>query len=205
MANNNNISEFAGKFLKGGIRPHMFEVDGMIGPSSNDSGETKIPFLVKAAQLPASTLGLIELPWRGRKIKVPGDRTFAEWTITILADGHFDLRDKFEAWSSKINSHEGNMIENEGVPLGSDSPAAALYPDWQVYQLDRKGNRIKGYNFVGCWPSEISAIDVNQETTDSVSEFTVTLQYSYWNSGTSEGNHKGPDPAPLADINRVVS
>ena len=78
----NNISSFAGQFLKGGIRPHLFEVNGTIGPFSDE----KIPFLVKAAQLPASTLGLIEVPYRGRKIKVPGDRTFAEWQITVLAD-----------------------------------------------------------------------------------------------------------------------
>jgi len=200
MANNNNISEFAGKFLKGGIRPHMFEVDGMIGPSSNDSGETKIPFLVKAAQLPASTLGLIELPWRGRKVKVPGDRTFAEWTITVLSDGHFDLRDKFEAWSSGINQHESNVPNEESQPMQGEN-----YMDWQVFQLDRKGNKIKGYNFIGCWPSEVSAIDVNHETTDSLTEFTVTLQYTYWTSNTTDGQGLGGVVSNLSQIiNRVL-
>ena len=192
----NNISSFAGQFLKGGIRPHLFEVNGNIGPFADE----KIPFLVKAAQLPASTLGLIEVPYRGRKIKVPGDRTFAEWTITVLADGHFDLRDKFEAWSSNINQHESNIPNEESQPMQGEN-----YMDWQVFQLDRKGNKIKGYNFIGCWPSEVSAIDVNHETTDSLTEFTVTLQYTYWTSNTTDGQGLGGVVSNLSQIiNRVL-
>ena len=77
----NNISSFAGQFLKGGIRPHLFEVNGNIGPFADE----KIPFLVKAAQLPASTLGLIEVPYRGRKIKF-GNTTTCRWcNISRLA------------------------------------------------------------------------------------------------------------------------
>ena len=192
----NNISSFAGQFLKGGVRPHLFEVNGNIGPFADE----KVPFLIKAAQLPASTLGLIEVPYRGRKIKVPGDRTFAEWTITVLSDGHFDLRDKFEAWSSGINQHESNVPNEESQPMQGEN-----YMDWQVFQLDRKGNKIKGYNFIGCWPSEVSAIDVNHETTDSLSEFTVTLQYTYWTSNTTDGQGLGGVVSNLSQIiNRVL-
>ena len=193
----NNISSFAGQFLKGGVRPHLFEVNGNIGPFADE----KVPFLIKAAQLPASTLGLIEVPYRGRKIKVPGDRTFAEWTITVLADGHMDLRDKFEAWSSSINQHESNVPNFEGQPLSDGD----TYQDWQIFQLDRKGNKIKGYNFIGCWPSEISAVDVNHETTDSLTEFTVTLQYTYWTSNTTDGQGLGGVVQNLSQIiNRVL-
>lgn len=179
----NNISSFTGQFLNGGVRPNLFEVQGNIGPFGQDS---QAPFLIKAAQLPASTIGVVEVPYRGRKIKVPGDRTFAEWTITVLADGNFQLRDKFEAWSQAINAHEGN------TPSGGDYPApladGAIYQDWQIYQLDRQGEKIKTYNFIGCFPSEISAIDLNMETTDSLEEFTVTLQYTYWSSNTTDGD-----------------
>tara|TARA_Y100000310_G_C20535052_1_gene740445 strand:- start:96 stop:686 length:591 start_codon:yes stop_codon:yes gene_type:complete len=176
----NNIKDFAGKFLKGGIRPHLFEVHGSFPTGGQDD---KAPFLIKAAQMPASTLGLIEVPFRGRKIKVPGDRTFAEWTITVLMDGDLQMRDKFELWSQFINAHEGNFPTNETAPL--ETP---LYQDWQVHQLDRQGSPIKTYNFVGVWPSEIAAVDLNHETTDSLSEFTVTLQYSYWTSNTTDGD-----------------
>ena len=96
----NNISDFAGKFLKGGIRPSLFAVQGNFPFFGQDASA---PLLIKAAQLPASTLGTIEVPYRGRKIKVPGDRTFAEWQITVLADGDFQLRDKFEDRYDKIN------------------------------------------------------------------------------------------------------
>jgi len=174
----NNISNFAGQFLKGGVRPHLFEVNGSFPGFGNDE---KVPFLVKAAQLPASTIGIIEVPWRGRKVKVPGDRTFSEWTITVLADGEYQLRDKFEEWSSRMNSHETNVSENH-TPIGGE-----IYQDWQVYSLDRNGDRIKGYNFIGCWPSEIAAVDLNHETTDSLAEFTITMQYSYWTSNTAFG------------------
>ena len=179
----NNISSFTGQFLNGVVRPNLFEVQGNIGPFGQDS---QAPFLIKAAQLPASTIGVVEVPYRGRKIKVPGDRTFAEWTITVLSDGNFQLRDKFEAWSQAINAHEGN------TPAGDDYPApladGSIYQDWQIYQLDRQGTKIKTYNFIGCFPSEISAIDVNMETTDSLEEFTVTLQYTYWSSNTTDGD-----------------
>ena len=178
----NNISSFTGKFLDGGVRPHLFEVQGNIGPFGIDE---KTPFLVKAAQLPASTLGVIEVPYRGRKIKVPGDRTFAEWTITVLADGKFQLRDKFEAWSQSINAHEGNIsVADYPEPLSDGS----VYADWTINQLDRQGTKVKTYNFIGCFPSEVSAIDVNMETTDSLEEFTVTLQYTYWSSNTTDGD-----------------
>tara|TARA_R110001583_G_scaffold63274_1_gene185392 strand:- start:261 stop:842 length:582 start_codon:yes stop_codon:yes gene_type:complete len=177
----NNISDFAGKFLKGGIRPSLFEVQGNFPFFGQDASA---PFLIKAAQLPASTLGTIEVPYRGRKIKVPGDRTFAEWQITVLADGDFQLRDKFEAWMQSINAHEANTSLEEPAPLQDGT----VYQDWQVYQLDRQGNKIKSYNFIGCWPSEVGAIDVNHETTDSLAEFTVTLQYTYWSSNTTDGD-----------------
>jgi len=184
----NRLSQFAGNFVKGGIRPHLFQVEGQIGPFSDE----KIPFLVKAAQLPASTIGLIEVPYRGRKIKVPGDRTFAEWTITVLADGDFDLRNKFEAWSNRIQTHRSN-VSPDATPLTNTSD---IFQDWQIFQLDRAGNRLKAYNFVGCWPSEVSAIDVNFETTDSLSEFTVTLQYTYWESNTTDSFVSGTAPGP---------
>ena len=183
----NNINTFAGAFLHGGIRPHLFEVTGNIGGVEAGQGSIA-PFLIKAAQLPASTIGVIEVPWRGRKIKVPGDRTFAEWTITVLADGHMRLRDQFEKWSSNINTHEGNIMNAfpEPTPM---SNFGNIYQDWQIYQLNRAGLRIKGYDFKGVFPSEVSAIDVNHETTDSLSEFTVTLQYTYWTSNTTDGNN----------------
>jgi len=183
-----NIDKFASNFHGGGIRPHLFQVSGSIG-ADNTKRETQ-SFHIKSANLPASTLGKIEVPYRGRKIPIPGDRSFAEWTITVLCRGDLALRDSFEKWSNDINEHVDNVSglgnSPDHQPLGNNSNFANpdVFKDWQVSQLDRGGNVLKEYTFYGCWPSEIAAIEVNAETVDSVAEFGVTLQYSYW---TTEG------------------
>jgi len=184
-----NVNDFSAKLIGGGVRPHLFEVSGSIGGQADQ----KIPFMVKAAQLPASSVGLIEVPYRGRKIKVPGDRTFAEWTLTVIADGKFDIRDKFEKWSSRINSHAGNI----GLDSSHQPGSGSLYEDWDINQLARDGSVLKSYRMIHCWPSEISAMDVNFETTDSIHEFTVTLQYTYW---TAKGVASGVYPTD-GDVN----
>mgnify|MGYP003114193503 CR=1 FL=1 len=169
-----NVNDFSSKLIGGGVRPHLFEVNGSIGGQATT--DNLLPFLVKAAQLPASTVGMIEVPYRGRKIKVPGERTFAERTITIVADGNFELRDAFESWMNNINSHAGNTTVGTHRP-GAGNP---IYSDWEINQLDRNGDVIKAYKMMHCFPTEVSAMDVGFETTDSIHEFTVTLQYSYW-------------------------
>jgi len=177
-----NVNAFTSKIVKGGARPHLFEVTGNVGAGANVGDSRLKTFLVKAAQLPASSLGIIEVPFRGRKVKIPGDRTFAEWTITVICDGDFDLRDSFEKWSNQLNEHEANISSDTAhQPVA----AGAVYQNWTIAQLDRQQNRIKEYEFVGCWPSEVSAMEVNYETTDTIHEFTVTLQYTYWKSNTT--------------------
>ena len=108
----NNIANFAGQFLKGGVRPHLFEVNGSFPGTGQDE---KIPFLVKAAQLPASTVGVIEVPWRGRKVKVPGDRTFADWEISVVSDGAFELRHSFEEWKNRFQDTFTNVSEVKDI------------------------------------------------------------------------------------------
>ena len=184
MAYNNSITEFTGKFANGGQRSHLFQVEGLFPTRAAGEAQEKIPFLVKAAQLPASTLGIIEVPWRGRKIKIPGDRTFAEWQITVLADTEGKLRNSFEKWSHIFNSHEGNSSLDElHTPFEVES-----MNDWQIKQLNRNGQPMKKYNFVGVWPSEVSSVDMSMENVDALTEFTVTLQYSYWTSDTTDSN-----------------
>jgi len=128
-------------------------------------------FLCKAAQIPASTLGVIEVPYMGRKIKVAGDRTFAEWTITIQQDESYKIRKQFEEWSNGINDH----VQNVG-------PAAAesYKQDMKIQQLAVDGSVIAEYSMVGCFPMEIGAIEMSFETNDAVAEYTVTIAFDYW-------------------------
>ena len=164
----NNISGFVNAFAGGGVRTNLFVVNGTIPGFSNNRA---ISFLCKAAQIPASSLGTIEIPYRGRKIKIPGDRTFQDWSITIVSDAHMQLRSAFEYWSAIFNSHTGNVTVNNFMES---------MPQWSVTQLHRDGEPIRTYSFIGCYPSEIGAIDLSYENNDAIQEFPVTLNYSWW-------------------------
>lgn len=167
----NNISQFVTAFAGGGVRTNLFLVTGNI-PFYSQAQNRTISFLCKAAQIPASSLGVIEVPYRGRRIKLPGDRTFADWSITVLSDANLSLRSAFEEWSARFNT----MVSN----VGDINFMQNLMPTWSVTQLRRDGEPIRTYSFIGCFPSEIGAIDLSFENNDQIAEFPVTLNYSYW-------------------------
>lgn len=167
-----NIQEIRSQLVLGGARASLFQVQ--IANPANGAGDIKVPFMVKAAQLPASTLGMIEVPYFGRKIKIAGDRTFAEWTVTVINDEDFLIRNAMEQWMNSINSHAGNIRE-----FGSASPL--LYKsNAQITQFSKTGVPIREYTFNGMFPTEVSTIEMAWETTDAIEEFTVTFQYDFW-------------------------
>jgi len=165
-----NLNRFKGEFVAEGARPTLFEAQVFGGGIGND-----FVFHCKAAQLPGETLGTIELPYFGRKIKITGDKTFAEWTVTVMNEETFNVRNAFENWMSRINTHVGNLK----VDPNYKSTVA------QVRQYAKTGEVIKRYNFIGIWPSDISPIDVSWESNDAIEEFTVTLQYDWWESAST--------------------
>ncbi len=164
----NNISGFVNAFSGGGLRTNLFKVSGTI-PGYPDG--RNIAFLCKAASIPASSLGTIEVPYRGRKIRIPGDRTFQDWQITIISDASMKLRSHFEHWSSQFNSHKGNVGDNNMF---------AIMPTWSITQLLRTGDALRTYSFFGCFPSDIGPIDMAFDNNDQIAEFPVTLNYSWW-------------------------
>ena len=164
----NNISGFVNAFAGGGVRTNLFLVTGNIPGYSNNRA---ISFLCKAAQIPASSLGTIEVPYRGRRIKLPGDRTFQDWSITVISDANMSLRSAFEYWSAIFNSHVSNVTARNFMQF---------MPTWSVTQLLRTGDALRTYNFIGCFPSEIGAIDLSYENNDQIAEFPVTINYSWW-------------------------
>jgi hypothetical protein len=204
------ISEFKAQLSKGGARPNLFlvrlnfpgglsEIDDVaeIGDSATLTGKSE--FLVKTAQLPASTVGVIDVPFRGRMLKVAGDRTFEPWSITVINDGDFTVRKGFETWSRGVNALTENVSQ-----LGYGDDGNINYcVDMTVFQLDRDTrtpnktpskmeaegtdtgdqdgmNVIRAYKFYDAWPSSISAIDLSYESNDQVEEFTVEFQYNYY-------------------------
>lgn len=198
------ISEFKTKLINGGARPNLFLVrlnfpttlNTIADIESVDSSNViteRAEFLVKTAQLPASTIGTIDVPFRGRMLKVAGDRTFEPWSVTVVNDGQFGIRKAFETWSRGINALTENVSQ---LGFGDDNPGYCV--DLEVFQLGRdqqKPNKtpqsmnaqgrdgmevIRAYKFYDAWPSSLSAIDLSYESNDQIEEFTVEFQYNYY-------------------------
>jgi hypothetical protein len=175
------ISDFKSKLTGGGARPNLFEVE-LAFPSSvaveNDVLQ-KSRFLVKAAALPASTIASVDIPFRGRILKVAGDRTFETWTITVINDVDFSIRSAFEKWMNTIN----RMSDATGLTNPVDYQKDAI-----VKQLDRDGSVLRSYKFWDIFPTNLSAMDLNYETTDTIQDFTVELQVHWWEAfrGTAD-------------------
>ena len=169
------VDDFKSKLRGGGARPNLFKATiNFPGYAGGDVELTS--FLCKAAQLPASIMGTFDIPFRGRQLKMAGDRTFEPWTVTIINDTDFAIRNAMERWMNGINAHQANT----GLSNPVDYQA-----DLIIEQLDRDGSTVKTYNFRGCFPTNVAAIDVNYETVDQIEEFTVEFQVQYWESDTT--------------------
>jgi hypothetical protein len=186
-----NVSTFAAQGLPyGGARASLFEVfltlpAGIAEPTA----EAQFRFVCKASSIPSSTVGQIEVPYFGRKVKMAGNRTFENWTVTVMNDEDFLVRNAFELWSSYINSHENNLrdasvIAEQGL-LGYRTTAVVRhYAKTGVFA----GGTTSGdasiptrqYSFINIFPINIGNIELNWETTDAIEEFTVEFAYDYW-------------------------
>ena len=167
-----NVDLFKGQLIGGGARANLFVVETTGGIGSG----RLLEFMCKGAQLPASVVAQIDVPYRGRQLKVAGDRTFENWTITVYNDNASKLRSEFEEWMNIINAHEDNT--------GELNPEV-YQEDLTVKQLDRKGKPTKEYNIKGAFPVNVSAIELSYSANDEIEEFTVEFAYQYWESNTT--------------------
>lgn len=175
-----NVNEIRSQLTLGGARNSLFQV--RFNNPAQGAGDLKVPFLVKAAQIPASTLGTIEVPYYGRKFKIAGDRVFNPWIVTVINDEDFLIRNSLEEWMNEINNHTTNL-------RGFGSAAPSQYKaDATVTQFSKTGAPIREYKFVGVFPIELNEIELNWESTDQIQEFQCTFQYDYWTVGGSTGN-----------------
>jgi len=167
------ISDFKSRLSGGGARPNLFEVE-LAFPDAvaveNDVLQ-KSRFLVKAAALPASTVAPVEVPFRGRILKIAGDRTFETWTITVINDVDFVIRSAFEKWMNVINKLD------DGTGLTNPDE---YQKDAMVHQLDRDGGILRSNKFWDIFPTNLSTIELSYETTDTLEEFTVEMQVHFW-------------------------
>ena len=133
--------------------------------------------MCKATSIPQSTVSSIDVPYFGRKVKVAGNRTFENWTITVINDEDFMIRKYMEHWLASINGHATN-IKNSGI---TSEPAS--YQATAIVRQFSKGPEqlaIRAYKFANIFPTEVSTIELNWETVDAIEEFTVTFAYDFW-------------------------
>ena len=169
------VDDFKSKLRGGGARPNLFKATiNFPGYANGDAELTS--FMCETAQLPGSTMGQIIVPFRGRQLKMAGDRTFDAWTVTIINDTDFAIRDAMERWMNGMNAHSANT--------GLSSPIA-YEADLKVDQLDRDGAVIKTYTFRGSFPQDLSPIDLAYSSNDEIERFQVTFAYQYFESNTT--------------------
>lgn len=175
-----NITEFRAQMTGDGARPNLFEVE-MPFPAfaSPLDAQKKLTFMCKSASLPGSTIGTIPVQYFGRELKFAGNRTFADWSITIINDEDFMIRNAFEKWMNAINSHNLN-IRN---PIAENPGSYTV--DAKVKQYGKTGQLLKAYRFAGLFPTDLSPIDTDWGSNDTIEEFTVNLSYQWWDSISS--------------------
>lgn len=184
------LTDFKSRLVGGGARPNLFECEVQFPAGLSDvQVDDDFRFMIKAAQMPASNVNVIDIPFRGRNLKIAGDRTFDPWTITVINDTNFKIRDAFEKWMNFINRHD----DNAGVITPN-----AYQVEMVVHQLGR-GNVssnttgvlpsttdqmpvLKTYKFFGTFPTNVSPIELSYDAADSIEEFTVDLQVQWWDA-----------------------
>jgi hypothetical protein len=166
------ITDFKSKLTGGGARSNLFEVVLSFPDAAQADAAVldKARFLVKGANLPASNVAQIEVPFRGRVLKIAGDRTFDSWTVTVINDTDFAIRSAFENWMNKIN----RVSDNTGL-----TNPASYQADAYVYQLDRTGETLRAYHFYDVFPTQVAPIDLSYDA-QGIQEFTVELQVQWW-------------------------
>ena len=178
------ITDFKSKLSGGGARANLFEVVLSFPTSAPTDSNVldKSRFLIKAAALPASTIGPVNVPFRGRILKIAGDRTFESWTVTVINDTDFSIRSALENWINSINK----------VSDATGATDPALYQaDAFVYQLDRDGSTLRAYHMYDIFPTNIAQIALSTETTDAIEEFTCEFQVQWWEAIKGTGTNAG--------------
>ena len=176
-----NVAEFRANMIGDGARPNLFSVSltfPTIALNSTTAGQ-KVTFMAKTAQLPGSTVGTVPVYYFGREMKFAGNRTFADWTLTIINDEDFAIRNSIESWMNAINSHSGN-VRNAGA-----ANVNGYTVDATVTQFGKTGGQLKKYKFVGLFPVDLAPIDLDWGSNDTIEEYATTFAYQWWEADTT--------------------
>ena len=182
------ISEFRGKALnQAGARANLFDVT-ISDISTNIMSATAVDqftFSCKAAAIPTMTVATVDVPYFGRVIKVPGNKTFENWTVTVINDEDFNIRNSMEKWIAAMGTHVGNEAKLGGTLEGTKP---SLYGQATVTQYGKAGesdtNALHKYDFVNVFPVSLGEIALGWDANDAIEEFTVEFAYDYWTHGS---------------------
>ena len=197
MAETRTLSQFKSKLAGGGARPNLFEVSIPTFPSavddawgSGDGGENGIfKFLCKAAQLPASTITQVPVAFRGRTLKVAGDRKIDPWVITVINDEDFKIRTAFEYWANKISKLDDATGVTNPTSYMTDAYVKQLGRGKEAFATENEGGNssiLRTYKFYDIFPSSVGAIDLSYDQGDQIETFQVEFQVQYFTIGDSE-------------------
>jgi hypothetical protein len=176
-----NVAEFRSNMIGDGARPNLFQVTltfPTIATNGTVAGQ-KATFMAKSAQLPGSTVGIVPVYYFGRELKFAGNRTFTDWTLNIINDEDFTIRNSLESWMNSINSHATN-VRNAGA-----STPTSYTVDAEVTQYGKTGDALKTYKFVGMFPVDVAPIDLDWGSNDTIEEYSVTFTYQWWEATTT--------------------
>lgn len=174
-----NITGFRSSLAGGGARPNLFQVDiplPAIAGTVDDS--RKISLMTKGASIPDATIGMVPVPFMGRQVKVPGNRTYAEWTTTAMVSEGYEAWDSIRSWIDLLNGPVSNL----------EAPTSDVYKTIGVTQYARTGLQNVKVEMMNAWPSNLGAIELGWENNDSIAEFSITWQYDYWTVAGTVGN-----------------
>ena len=176
-----NVAEFRANMIGDGARPNLFKVSLTFPTIVSNAlvvGQ-KTTFMAKTAQLPGSTVNSFPLYYFGRELKFAGNRTFTDWTLQIINDEDFLIRNALESWMNSINSHVSNVRNASAVNPANYSV------DAEVTQYGKAGQELKKYKFVGLFPVDVAPIDLDWGSNDSIEEYAATFAFQYWESDTT--------------------
>lgn len=190
-----------------GARPNLFEVrlnfpdfiareGDRAGSGDNAGSGEKFSFMCQAASLPAQQVDVVPVFYQGRETKVAGNRTFDNWTVSILNDEDFAIRNKIELWNNALNGHSTNVRERSTAQNSNIYGSTA-----HVIQLSKDGSALRSYKFIGLWPTTIGEISLDWNSSNEIESFDVTFAYQWWETlvGSSDGTG-GEIPTRNVDI-----
>jgi len=177
-----NLNDFVNRLAGGGARANQYQVH-ITGPSfmgslgATGTASNNIVFLCRTSALPAMTVGEVPLFYRGRQVYFAGDRTYADWTVTVFNDDKWVIRGAMEQWQDQLQNI-GSITNGAAFPLGAGA-GDGYYGQADVVQMDRNGNKIRTARLYQCWPTNVAEIALAYDTVDAVEEFDVTFRFNH--------------------------